>query len=137
MDSQTFTVSVIVGIILIIIIVLIFSKEETLEWKVIVKKQLSVLNKRLKTNDFVTLKSCLIDADKLLDHTLIKKHIKGETLGERLKNSKNLFESKLYNEVWDAHKVRNQLVHEIEFQIKDSELKSHYYKIAKSISSLM
>jgi len=69
-----------------------------------------------------TLKQALIEADKLLDLGLRTKRIKGETMGERLKSSRNLFDKNLYNEIWQAHKLRNRLVHEhdeiLSFQIE-------------------
>ncbi len=36
----------------------------------------------------------------------------GGTMGERLKNSRHLFDNTLYNKLWGAHKMRNALVHE-------------------------
>ena len=57
------------------------------------------------------LKQALIMADKSLDNTL-KGMVAGETMGERLKNSMNFFEPKLYNQIWSVHKMRNAFVHE-------------------------
>ena len=65
-----------------------------------------------------SIKQALLEADKLLDLGLKDKKTKGETMGERLKSAKNLFDNNLYNEIWQAHKLRNQMVHE------DSEILS-------------
>src|SRR3989344_4189247 len=61
-----------------------------------------------------TLKEAVFRADKLLDFTLGKLSL-GETLGERLKLSKNLFSWEVYDKVWKAHKVRNAMAHELNY----------------------
>ena len=79
---------------------------------------------RAKTES--SMKQALLEADKLLDLGLKDKIVKGETMGERLKSAQNLFENNLYNEIWQAHKLRNQLVHEdseiLSFQIENKIL---------------
>jgi hypothetical protein len=73
-----------------------------------------------------SMKQALLEADKLLDLGLKEKRVKGETMGERLKSAVNLFDKNLYNEIWSAHKLRNQLVHEdseiLSFQIENKVL---------------
>lgn len=58
-----------------------------------------------------SLKNALITADKTLDNAL-RDMVDGETMGDRLKNSESMFDRSLYNKIWDAHKIRNNLVHE-------------------------
>ena len=57
------------------------------------------------------LKQALISADKSLDAAL-KDVVAGETMGERLKNAKDKFPWEQYQKIWNAHKMRNALVHE-------------------------
>lgn len=57
----------------------------------------------------------VIEADKLLDHALIELGLPGKTMGDRLKRVGDRF-SKL-NSVWYAHKLRNQIAHESDFEI--------------------
>lgn len=52
----------------------------------------------------------VLNADKLLDHAMRARHIKGQTMGERMKNAKDKFSDR--NGVWTAHKLRNQIAHE-------------------------
>jgi len=61
------------------------------------------------------LRQALITADKSLDNAL-KDLVIGEGMGERLKNSRELFDRNIYNKIWDAHKLRNNLVHESNFE---------------------
>lgn len=61
------------------------------------------------------LRQSLIMADKLLDAAL-KEVSEGEKMGERLKNSRDLFEWEVYDKLWKAHKVRNSLVHDLDYE---------------------
>lgn len=56
-------------------------------------------------------KQGIMDADKLLDYALAKKGFVG-TLGEKLKKAGPGFSD--LNGVWRAHKLRNQIAHELE-----------------------
>lgn len=58
-----------------------------------------------------SLKNALITADKTLDNAL-RDMVDGETTGDRLKNAEDMFDRYLYNKIWEAHKIRNNLVHE-------------------------
>lgn len=57
------------------------------------------------------LRNALIIADRSLDNAL-RDVADGESMGDRLKNVVNMFDRDLYNKIWEAHKIRNNLVHE-------------------------
>ncbi len=61
-------------------------------------------------------KEAVIRADKLLDYALTQIS-PGETMGERLKNARAAFPPDIYQGLWDAHKMRNALVHETDFDL--------------------
>ena len=61
------------------------------------------------------LRQAVISADKTLDNAL-RDLVSGESMGERLKNAKDLFPWELYDKIWKAHKMRNSLVHESGFE---------------------
>jgi hypothetical protein len=61
----------------------------------------------------------IIDADKLLDDALKKKHFKGKTMGERLVSAQRSISDN--DSVWYAHKLRNRLVHEPDVRLKKKE----------------
>lgn len=52
----------------------------------------------------------VMEADKLLDYAMKESGVKGDTMGERLKTAKEKWSDR--NAVWEAHKLRNQIVHE-------------------------
>ncbi len=68
------------------------------------------------------LKQSLIDADRILDLALKSKNILGNTLGERLKNAQNNFSWTAYQNLWSAHKLRNEIVHENNREILAPEI---------------
>jgi hypothetical protein len=73
---------------------------------------------RVKTPDGMAL--AVIDADKLLDDALKKRHFKGKTMGERLVSAQRYLSDN--DAVWFAHKLRNKLVHEANMKLKKRDV---------------
>ena len=57
------------------------------------------------------LKQAIIESDKIVD-SVLRDLVLGVSMGERLKSARDLFPASVYNGLWEAHKVRNGLVHE-------------------------
>lgn len=68
------------------------------------------IERQLKKDDPSSCQMAVLNADKLLDHALKERGTRGETMGERMKSSKDNFSDN--NAVWTAHKLRNQIAHE-------------------------
>lgn len=81
------------------------------------------------------LRQALITADKTLDSAL-KDIVSGESMGERLKNAKDKFDYATYNKIWNAHKIRNALVHEAGYEPGYSMLISAVNDIKYALSKL-
>ena len=77
-------------------------------------KFLAIENKLVKENP-ATFTISIIDADKLLDKAMVEMGIPGKTMGDRLKKSGSKFTN--LNAVWRAHKLRNAIAHESDFEI--------------------
>ncbi len=60
-------------------------------------------------------KMAVVECDKLLDEALKSLAMPGDTLGERLKFAAYKYPD--LQDVWWAHRVRNQLVHEASFHL--------------------
>lgn len=78
-------------------------------------------------------KTAIMEADKLVDFALILKGAKGNNMGERLKDSKKLFNNyKKYDNLWYAHKTRNSIAHDINHDLLANEAKKslNYFKEA-------
>jgi hypothetical protein len=78
----------------------------------------SELLTKVKSNDGMAL--AVIDADKLLDDALKKRHFKGKTMGERLVAAQRTISDN--DAVWYAHKLRNRLVHEDNVRLKKRDV---------------
>ncbi len=77
----------------------------------------------LKGDSPSQLKQALIMADRSLD-SVLKDLVSGQTMGDRLKNAKNLFSPQSYDKIWQAHKLRNSLVHESGFEAQGFIIKN-------------
>lgn len=84
-------------------------------------------------------KSAIIDADKLLDFVLEKMGYQG-SLGEKLKQSKDQFiednDYSIYNDIWEAHKVRNKTVHKLNYELLSHEANDAICKFEKGFKKL-
>lgn len=76
-----------------------------------IRSEWSKINELIKLGSPSNLRQALISADKTLDNAL-RDVMEGTSMGERLKNARNRFDPITYQRVWEAHKVRNNLVHE-------------------------
>lgn len=76
-------------------------------------------------------KMAIVEADKLLDAALKSMMMPGQTMGERLKAAGYKYQK--ISEVWYAHKLRNQLVHETDFEVGDAQARSAIHSFKKAL----
>lgn len=75
----------------------------------------------------------VMDADKLLDHTLAQMGLTG-SLGAKLKKSPNLFKD--INIIWSAHKIRNNIAHQMNYQVSERTYKSSMLAFKQAFQDL-
>lgn len=63
----------------------------------------------------------VINADKLVDEALKKRHFKGKTMGERLVAAQKTLTDN--DGIWHGHKLRNRLVHEDFTSLRENDVK--------------
>lgn len=80
------------------------------------------------------LKTALYEADKLLDYCMVGKGFKGETMGERLKSGGHQFSN--INAVWNAHKLRNELAHNVEHDLVPAQVEQAITSLGNAIREL-
>lgn len=126
-------------LILFLIGVLIVSERKPIKhgWQAQVNTELQSLNERANKKEFQNLKSCLIDSDSLLDHVLKERKIEGNTMGDRLKKAKGRFPRDQYEDIWTAHKMRNKLIHEIDFHPSLESIEKDFRTMQKATKSLL
>jgi|694.fasta_scaffold31826_5 hypothetical protein len=64
----------------------------------------------------------LLELDKLLEFAFKQTFGSKESLGKILKSRKTHFSKERLNNIWFAHKLRNKLAHDVDFQASDTDL---------------
>ncbi|MCA9386128.1 hypothetical protein KC717_05770 [Candidatus Dojkabacteria bacterium] len=125
-------------IILVVVIVFIFAaKPKKIQWHKDVEKKLIQISTLQKQEGAASKITALLEYDKLLDFVLKAKGIKGMTMGERLKGAQKFFDNQLYNDIWSAHKIRNKVAHEMNYQPSEKELSIASSSLRKAIKLLL
>lgn len=92
------------------------------------------IENQLKRDEMSSYHLTVLNADKLVDQAMRECGIKGETMGERLKNSVNKFSD--INGLWTAHKLRNRIAHESDVAITYDEARSALGNFRKALKDL-
>ncbi len=94
-------------------------------------KRLEELNMGVVSNELSIRRDSIIKLDNLLSKSLQYYYNNSLLCGDNLKNAKNIFKKKEYNNLWEAHKVRNKIVHD-DYEVSAEEAKVVYntYKIS-------
>lgn len=83
--------------------------------------------------DKTTWPLAIINADKLLDEALKRRHYKGKTMGERLVSAQRMLSNN--DGVWFGHKLRNRVVHE-ETKLRESDVKKALLGLRQALKDL-
>ncbi|MDD4351772.1 MAG: hypothetical protein PHU71_02205 [Candidatus Gracilibacteria bacterium] len=78
-------------------------------------------------------KIVVLEADKLLDHALSKLGKSGN-LGDKLKKHSSLFSD--LNGLWSAHKLRNRIAHELDYEPAAQEGKRALQQFKRALKDL-
>jgi len=105
----------------------------------IIQKKWSEIEELIKLGGPSCFQKAIIEADKLLDFVLSQMGYEGK-LGDKLKLAKEEFikekDYSLYNDIWRAHKLRNELVHNLNYEIYSFEVKEVIKKFEKAFKNL-
>lgn len=80
-----------------------------------IEKRWQEIENLLEKRNEMSYKLAIMEADKLLDHVLKSMAMPGKDLGERLKAA--CYKYPNLRQVWFAHKIRNQIVHEASYRL--------------------
>lgn len=78
----------------------------------------------------------IIEADKLVDTILKRAGVKGESMADRLRHTEKLVPRSVYNDMWESHKVRNRLVHELDHEVNLNNTNEIVFKMKKYLITL-
>lgn len=82
-------------------------------------------------------KTAILEADKLLDHVLKLHHYKGQTMGDRMKSiPRGKFDKDFFDNMWQAHKIRNEMVHNMNYEVQHYEAREAIGKFGKVLREL-
>ncbi len=90
---------------------------------------------RLNKNDEANLRLALIEADNLFDDLLKQMRLPGESMADRLKYIDSSQISNI-DEIWQAHKLRNIIVHNPEYPITRNEIEFGVKAYEKALKEL-
>ncbi|MFC1612305.1 hypothetical protein ACFL29_00440 [Patescibacteria group bacterium] len=84
-----------------------------------IKDKWEEIEELMNSSTALSWKMAVIEADKLMDSALKMAKMRGETMGERLKFA--VYKHPKIRSVWQAHILRNDLVHETGRTLNNSE----------------
>lgn len=90
---------------------------------------------RMQKNDEANLQLALIEADNLFDDLLKQMQLPGESMADRLKYVNSSQVSNI-DEIWQAHKLRNQIVHNHEYSAARNEIEFSIKAYEKALKEL-
>ena len=76
----------------------------------------------------------IINADSLLDEAMKRLKISGKTMGERLVSAQRMFTDN--DTLWQAHKLRNKLVHEEPLKLTEQDVKNALVGFRQALKDL-
>ena len=80
------------------------------------------IENNLKKDNPSSYSLAIIEGDKLLDRALLEMGTQGKTTGDRLKKASSKFTE--VNSVWRAHKFRNAVAHDTDFEVSYQQAKN-------------
>lgn len=99
-----------------------------------IKRRWEEIELMLRKHGEITDKIAILEADKLLDQVLKSMTMPGQTMGERLKVA--CFKYPRLQNVWWAHKLRNQLVHESSFSVSHKTARAAVRSFERALKML-
>lgn len=88
------------------------------------------LGERVSSENDFERRDTIIRLDNLLAKALNYKYSNSDTCGDNLKRAKKVFRKDTYQNLWDVHKLRNEVVHNNRsISIEESQKAYHIYKL--------
>ena len=116
MPQMIFLVIAIIAVALLALVAMILSGKRRHEFnKQEYQTRWLKIENGLERNDRRSYNFTVLEADKLLDRALNEMGVPGKSMGEKLKKIGDKMPE--INRIWQAHKLRNQIVHESDFEL--------------------
>lgn len=79
----------------------------------------------------------VMEYDKLLEYTLQLKYGEDQSLGSLLKSKAKRFNTRQLNEIWSAHKLRNKIAHDHDFEPTSTEINRALIIFKRTVQELL
>lgn len=109
-------------------------KFQSVDWSAVEGRWATI--ETMSRQEQVQKKQAVIQADMLIDSIMKEAGVGGTTMGERLKSLSGKMPREIYQQLWQAHKKRNELVHEQGSFVADWEISQHLKSFRDSISQM-
>lgn len=135
MPQMIFLVIAIVAVALLALVAMILTGKRRHEFNVqeYQTKWLKIENS-LEKSDPRSYNFAVLEADKLLDKALMEMGLPGQSMGERLKKIGDKMPD--INRIWQAHKLRNQIVHESDFTVNYNQARQALMIFRQALKNL-
>ncbi|HOV34488.1 MAG TPA: hypothetical protein PLS56_00650 [Candidatus Dojkabacteria bacterium] len=131
--ETTLILTILILILIAILFVVVYLNQKTIS-KAKAKQILTKLNDLqmdIMSNESSVRRDAVIKLDNLLAKSLQYYYNNSLPCGDNLKKAKNIFKKKEYNDIWEVHKIRNNIVHN-DYDIPQEEARKVYntYKLS-------
>jgi uncharacterized protein YutE (UPF0331/DUF86 family) len=113
MDNSLF-LSIIILLLIVVLFVMVSLNSKKIDQKKREKliKELYSLEKSINSEELAIRRDAIIKLDNILSKSLQLYFRNDASCGENLKSAEKIFRKREYNRLWDAHKIRNRVVHD-------------------------
>lgn len=137
MDNQILLTILTISLIAILfILAAINSRQVPKRKRENVYKKLEVLKLQSESDDEFALRDTVIRLDNLLTKALQIKMGNQKSCGDNLKKAEKYFRKDKYQDIWDVHKLRNEIVHK-DIDVSKEQVKNAYKIYKFSIEKLL
>jgi len=90
----------------------------------------------LLSEDQQHMKQAILDADKLFDHAMRAQNLPGSTFADRLRAGQRRMSAETYQMIWEGHKLRNQVAHEVGYSVTKAESEAAARSFRRGLQAL-
>lgn len=101
------------------------------------KDQAATNLKDLEANKKLEDKYKILELDKIMEYILQSKFNSTKSFGEIMKENEKAFDPTPRHQIWVAHKLRNKIVHDLQYQGSKNEFEINIKKYTKNIKDLL
>lgn len=110
-NSLLITITILVLITVLVVMARYNSKRVPVKKKNKILEKLDHLQEQSESDEMYARRDAIIKLDNLLSKSLQIRYSNESSCGDNLKNAKSLFRKDYYQDIWDVHKLRNEIVH--------------------------